>query len=89
MSLIKKSDVKNHLRTGATGKLLPFRHRSQPDATGYSNDRIRDSETTAPIMSASTGGQSSVTPGCDINSGGTAIGSDLLANTFTIKAPRP
>jgi len=42
MSLIKKSDVKNHLRTGASGKLLPFGPRSQPDATGYSNIGIRD-----------------------------------------------
>jgi hypothetical protein len=42
MSLIKKSDVKNHLRTGASGKLLPFVSRSQPDATGYSNIGNRD-----------------------------------------------
>ena len=42
MSLIKKADVENHLWTGASGKVLPFGSRSQPDATGYSNVGSRD-----------------------------------------------
>lgn len=42
MSLIKKSDLKNHLstRTGAT--TLPVQPVSQPDATGYSGDGSED-----------------------------------------------
>jgi hypothetical protein len=88
MSLIKKSDVKNHPGTGATGKLLLFRQRSQPDATGYSNDGIRDSEVTTPVMSDPTGGRSSATPVYDVDLDGAARGNEQRANVFTIKAPR-
>ena len=41
MKFIKKSDVERHLVTGASDKLLPFRCRTQPDATGYSNEETR------------------------------------------------
>lgn len=42
MSLIKKSDVKNHLSTRTGASELPVQPVSQPDATGYSGDGSED-----------------------------------------------
>jgi len=42
MSLIKKSDVKNHLSTRTGASVLPIRQTSHSDATGYSEDDHSD-----------------------------------------------
>ena len=62
MSIIKKADVKNHVRTRASGKLLPFGSRSQPDATGYSNGRIRGTQVSGSSSEGPSNRQSAVTP---------------------------
>lgn len=62
MSLIKKADVKRHRSTRTTGKLLLFRPHSQSDATGYSNDEIRDAEVVVQSSSARPGERSSTLP---------------------------
>jgi hypothetical protein len=51
MSLIKKSDVKNHLSTRTGASELPVQPVSQPDATGYSGD---GSEDAAPVLLTGT-----------------------------------
>jgi hypothetical protein len=86
MSLIKKSDVKNHLRTGASGKLLPFGSRSQPDATGYSNIGIRDIPVNTSSSGVSPDGQSSVVPMGSTKSAEAVAGSERLLEPSTIKA---
>jgi hypothetical protein len=62
MTIIKKADVKSHLRARTSGKLLPFGSRSQPDATGYSNDRIRGTQVSGSSSEGSSNRQSAVTP---------------------------
>lgn len=54
MSLIKKSDVKNHLFTRRK-TLMPFRPISQPDATGNPEGEPRDAKVAAPGSDASPG----------------------------------
>lgn len=44
MTLIKKSDVKNHLSTRSNAIVFPFRPASQPDATGNSGDDVTDGD---------------------------------------------
>jgi hypothetical protein len=86
MSLIKKSDVKNHLRTGTNGKLLPFGSRSQPDATGYSNIGIRDVPPNTSSSGGRSDGQASVVPMGSTNSAEALPGSEQLLEPSTIKA---
>ncbi len=57
MSFLNKSDVKNHLSTKASGKLLSFSQRSQPDATGYSENEELDVKVTTPPSNAPSGRQ--------------------------------
>jgi hypothetical protein len=61
MSLISKSDVKNHLstRTGASG--IPIQPVSQPDATGYSGDGSEDAAVNATHVDIASGDSSSTT----------------------------
>lgn len=47
MSLIKRSDVKNHLSTRARGILL-FKSSSRPDVTGQPGNQSTDAGGTAP-----------------------------------------
>ena len=47
MSLIKKADVENHLSARRRKILFPFGLVSQPDATGYSGDELRDAKRNA------------------------------------------
>lgn len=58
MSLIKRSDVKNHLSTRRK-TLMPFRPVSQPDATGNPEGEPRDAKVAAPGSDASPGQPSS------------------------------
>ena len=46
MSVIKKTDVKNHLSTRRKKPVFPFGPVSQPDATGYPGDEHRDADPT-------------------------------------------
>jgi hypothetical protein len=57
MSFLNKSDVKNHLSTKASGKPLSFSQRSQPDATGYSENEELDVKVTTPPSNAPSGRQ--------------------------------
>ncbi|MGB0124554.1 MAG: hypothetical protein WA419_07660 [Silvibacterium sp.] len=52
MSIIKKADVKKHLLTRASSKLLLFPPKSQPDATGYSGGETRGAKVLTPSSSA-------------------------------------
>ena len=54
MSLIKKSDVKNHLSTRQK-TLLPSRPMSQPDATGNPESELLDAKVIAPGSDADSG----------------------------------
>lgn len=47
MNLIKKADVKNHLSARRKKIVFPFGPASQPDATGYSRDELRDANVNA------------------------------------------
>jgi hypothetical protein len=62
MTIIKKADVKSHLRARTGGKLLPFGSRSQPDATGYSNDRIRSAQVRMSSFAGPSNRQGAITP---------------------------
>lgn len=86
MSLIKKSDVKNHLWTGARGKVSPFGPRSQPDATGYSNDGIGDVQANGSRSEGRSDGQSPVLPAGSPPSSEAAAGSEQLLEPSTVKA---
>ena len=86
MSLIKKSDVKNHLWTGARGKVLPFGSRSQPDATGYSNDGVRDAQVNESGSDRRPEAQPAVSPEGPANSSEALAGSERLLEPSTIKA---
>jgi hypothetical protein len=59
MSLIKKSDVKNHLSSKASNKVLQFIRKSQPDATGYSGGETRGAKAITPSPSAAPGADAS------------------------------
>jgi hypothetical protein len=48
MTLIKRSDVKNHLSTRASAVVLPFTPTSQPDAAGDSTSELRGAEPNVP-----------------------------------------
>jgi hypothetical protein len=85
MSLIKKSDVKNHLWTGAGGKVLPFGPRSQSDATGYSNDGVPDAPGNVSSSEANSNGQSSVLPAGTANSVEAAAGSEQMLKPGMVK----
>lgn len=47
MSLIKKSDVKDHLSARRKKIVFPFGPVSAPDATGYSGDKPRGAKVNA------------------------------------------
>jgi hypothetical protein len=85
MSLIKKSDVKNHLWTGASGKVSPFGPRSQPDANGYSNYGIRDVHVNGSGSEGRSDGQSPVLPAGSTNSSEAVAGSEQLLERSTVK----
>jgi hypothetical protein len=86
MSLIKKSDVKNHLFTGAKDNLLPFRQRSQPDAGGFSNDGIRDTDVKTPILGVRADGQSSVVPPVSASLKGVPTAGEHVEGASKVKA---
>jgi hypothetical protein len=48
MTLIKRSDVKNHLSTRANKVLFPFKPASGPDAIGSSESEPRDTKPRIP-----------------------------------------
>lgn len=48
MTIIKRSDVKNHLSTRASSVVLPFRPTSKPDATGDSRSKLQSAEPNVP-----------------------------------------
>jgi hypothetical protein len=60
MSLIRKTDIKNHVSTRTGASLLPFRNLSQPDATGYSGEDAAD--TTVRPAGPDAGSVSAVSP---------------------------
>lgn len=57
MSFLNKSDVKNHLSTKASGKLLSFSQQSKPDATGHSENEELDTKVTTPPSNEPSGRQ--------------------------------
>jgi len=63
MSFANKSDVKNHLSTGPSGRLLPLKQQIGPAVVGYSRASIRGAEVKAPISITPVGESSSVDVG--------------------------
>lgn len=48
MSIIKRSDVKNHLSTRASTTVLPFKPISQTDTTGDSGSELHSAKPSVP-----------------------------------------
>lgn len=55
MSLIKKSDLKNHLSTRANATRLPFQSSSKPDATAQPGNQSTGVKETVPVSYADRG----------------------------------
>lgn len=55
MTIIKRSDVKNHLSTRAGAKVLQFRPTSQPVIAGSPENELQNAKVNAPNAGADSG----------------------------------
>lgn len=89
MSFMKKSDVKNHLFTGAAGGVLPFRPGSEPDATGFSDNAAYGPEVNAPTVIQPNDGQRALINGATDEARGAAADDEEAAVLVRVKTSRP
>lgn len=86
---MKKSDVKNHLFTGAAGGLLSSRPGSEPDATGFSNNATHEPEVNAPTVTQPNDGKRSMINGTIDDVCGDAANDEEAAVLVPVKTSRP